>query len=351
MECLAHTITHMGEHLSIQLLLRFKQDICGLIKDSHHSSNHFFDTVGHHFLHPGNTRWWSVYDLYKDIQSYFDEVVLFVMTAVENGGVGEEGARINRLMETVNSRISRTWLKLELDVVVLIMKPAVEATYILEGKGPTSLIAFDLLENIRVGYEAHITDLTFPGLNEAIDDCVENLDDDNPDMSREWVKGKVKGIIVPAFEYYFSRIYGLLSEDVVIYKCLRYANPIAMRRNNQTFEMRLFKEALVSLNHFEAYEIEDMMHEAPEYIILCDSIVPAAINRKEEMEYANIFWTDHVHDLRKLARFAQYAFTITTSSGSAERSFSTLKRCFGNGQRLALEDYSMLSCMLQTNRR
>jgi hypothetical protein len=49
MECLSHTITHMGEHLSTQLLIRFKQDICALIKDSHLASNYFFDVVGHHF--------------------------------------------------------------------------------------------------------------------------------------------------------------------------------------------------------------------------------------------------------------------------------------------------------------
>lgn len=105
------------------------------------------------------------------------------------------------------------------------------------------------------------------------------------------------------------------------------------------------------MKHFEAFEIEKMMLEVPEYVTLCDSIVPAAIDREEEMEYSCLFWRDHIHDLRQLSRFAQYAYTITTSSASAERSFSTLKRCFSNGQRLALEDYSMLSCMLQTNRK
>ena len=96
-------------------------------------------------------------------------------------------------METVNSRISRTWLKLMMDVVVLIMKPAVELTYNLEGKGPTSLIPSDLLERIRVAYEVHIEEFKF----QAIDEYISNLDDDNAEMSREWVRGKAKGIIVP----------------------------------------------------------------------------------------------------------------------------------------------------------
>jgi hypothetical protein len=68
------------------------------------------------------------------------------------------------------------------------------------------------------------------------------------------------------------------------------------------------------------------------------------------MDFAVIFWKIHKGDLPGLAKFVRYAFTICTSSASAERSFSVLKRCFGNQQRLALEDYVMLSCMLQTNR-
>jgi hAT family C-terminal dimerisation region len=351
MECLSHTITHMGEHLSTQLLIRFKQDICALIKDSHLASNYFFDAVGHHFKHPGNTRWWSVYELYCDLLRHFDEVVHFVNTAIEIGSVGDEGARINRLMETLQSQISRTWLKLEMDVVVLIMKPAVEATYILEGKGPTSLIAFDLLEGIRVGYEVHIDELTFPGLDQAIDECVENLDENNEEMSREWVRGKIKGIIVPAFQYFLSRVYGMLAEDVEIYKCLRFANPIAVKRYRQNFDVGIFKESVKTLKHFDAEELSAIISEIPQYLTLVDDIAPGAVNRNAEMDYAERFWKDNAESLPEMAKFAQYAFTITTSSASAERSFSILKRCFGNGQRLALEDYSMLSCMLQSNRR
>jgi hypothetical protein len=50
-----------------------------------------------------------------------------------------------------------------MDVVVLIMKPAVEMTYNLKGKGPTSMIASDLLVGIRVAYEVHIEELKIPG--------------------------------------------------------------------------------------------------------------------------------------------------------------------------------------------
>ena len=46
---------------------------------------------------------------------------------------------------------------------------------------------------IRVAYEVHIEEFKF----QAIDEYISNLDDDNAEMSREWVRGKAKGIIVP----------------------------------------------------------------------------------------------------------------------------------------------------------
>ena len=351
MECLAHTITHMGEHLSIALLLKFKQDICALIKDSYHSSSHWFDTIGHHFLHPGNTRWWAVYDLYVDLLKFFELVVVFVTTAVTHGNVGEDGARIQRLTDIISCPSSRIWLKLELSVVVITMKPVVDATYLLEGSGPTALIAYDLLENIRIGYNVHITDLTFPGMEYAVDECVEGLADGDAVRSRAWVISKVRGIITPSFDYFTSRIYGMLSEDIGIYKTLRYTNPVAVRHILPDFSVASFKVAVQSLRHFDEEEIERMLGEIPEYLTIIDNISTTAVSRMEEMKYAWSFWVNNKYNLPILSRLAQYAFTITTSSASAERSFSVLKRCFGNDQRLALEDYSMLSCMMQTNKR
>jgi hypothetical protein len=115
--------------------------------------------------------------------------------------------------------------------------------------------------------------------------------------------------------------------------------------------MGIFKESNKTLKHFDAEELSAIMSEVPQYLTLVDDIAPGAVNRNAAMDYAQRFWKDNVDSLPEIAKFAQHAFTITTSSASEERSFSILKRCFCNGQRLALEDYSMLSCMLQSNRR
>ena len=194
-------------------------------------------------------------------------------------------------------------------------------------------------------------DQTFPGMEYAVDDCVEGLADGDAVRSRTWVASKVKGIIVQSFDYFTSRIYGMLSEDIGIYKTLRYASPVAIRRMLPDFSVASFKVAVQSLCHFDEEVIEGMLAVIPQYLAIIDNIGPTAVTRMEEMKYAWSFWVNDKCNFPLLSRLAQYAFTITTSSASAERSFSVLKRCFGNDQRLALEGYSMLSCMMQTNKR
>ena len=95
------------------------------------------------------------------------------------------------------------------------------------------------------------------------------------------------------------------------------------------------------------------MVEAVLYRQLATNALPAQVptDRVAVMSWSKEFWSTNGGRFPALILFAEYAFTIATSSGSAERAFSVLKRCFGNGQRLALEDYSSLSCMLQVNGR
>jgi hypothetical protein len=83
-------------------------------------------------------------------------------------------------------------------------------------------------------------------------------------MSREWVRGKVKGIIVPAFQYFLSRVYGMLAEDVEIYKCLRFPNPITVKRYRQNFDVGIFKESVKTLKHFDAEELSAIISEIPQ---------------------------------------------------------------------------------------
>ena len=54
LECLSHTLTHPGEHMKAPVLLKFKQDLCALVKDSYAFKNHWFQIIGTSFKQPGN---------------------------------------------------------------------------------------------------------------------------------------------------------------------------------------------------------------------------------------------------------------------------------------------------------
>lgn len=145
MECLSHTLTHVGEHVEVPVLMKVKQDLCALTKESYAIREHWFKVIGTQFLHPGNTRWWSFYDLYCNIRENWVNLLHFLATAVADDNVGETGSRINRLLLILHDPVALAVLRMELDIVVITMKPLVQGTYLLEGKGPCAIIAYDLV--------------------------------------------------------------------------------------------------------------------------------------------------------------------------------------------------------------
>lgn len=359
MECLSHTIQHCGDHLAVPILLRVKQDLCALIKESYHTQVHFLTTIGFQFRHPGNTRWFGTYEVYVVIKENFDSFFLFVTTAVGDGEVDEDGVRIGRLTVTVTNAESRSWLKLEAFVSVIVMKPLVEATYILEGKGPCAIIAYDIIKKIESWFNLHQLQLSFPGVPLAMQECVQSLTIIPAFLAAHAANGqiaalvdtKVRTIISGAIDYFRSRVLGMLAKDVTIYKTVRYANPLAMMREANGFNAGDFLQEVRALQHFTAADINAMVLEIPMYRAYLQHI-PQFLWEKDEMTFAQEFWdAAKQRQLPYLTKLVRYGFAMISSSGSVERVFSILKMSFGRNQLLALEDYVMLSCMLQKNRR
>jgi hypothetical protein len=355
MKCLAHTLVHPGEHLEIPILKAVKQDLCALMKDSYKCSTHWATIFGVYFQHPGKTRWWATYDrVYAVIYERFDDFYTFITTAVADGDVGESGARIQRLLEAVNNVTKRAWLKLEVAATTIVMKPLIQATYTLEGRGPCSLIAYEILKSLESWFCVHTPTLSYPGLQKSIIECIETLKSVEGAQNgiEELVTQRVRSILDPAIQYFNSRIFGMLSDDVAIYKTLRLVNPVAARKLSMTklLTEKMFVDSVKSLNHFSDEEISSMCEDLHNYVAALDD-VPDNVLPDAEMAFAISFWDAHRHLLSGLQNLVEYAFAIVPSSASVERVFSILKRCFGNGQRLALEDYSTLSCMLQKNRK
>jgi hAT family C-terminal dimerisation region len=350
MECLSHTMTHVGEHGKVPLLLKMKQDLCALTKESYALRDHWFKVMGTQFLHPGNTRWWSYYKLYCDLKDNWTLFLVFLHTAVVDGNVGENGSRIRRLLAIINNPVQLAWLKLELDVIVVTMRPFVQATYLLEGKGPCAIIAYDTIMRIDNWFLTHTTDMTFSNMEEAIQTCNDALTEANEESSEANITDLIRTKINPGYNHFKSRILEMLKEDVEIYKTIRYTNPVAMIKLKENFSIATFVKYVKDLLYFSSDDLNMMLVDLPEYLQSLDNI-PADSWEADELTYATEYWKRNRLNYPGIAILARYSFTMITSSASAERAFSVLKRCFSSDQRLALEDYIMLSCMLQINRR
>ncbi|KAJ1442023.1 hypothetical protein B484DRAFT_464399 [Ochromonadaceae sp. CCMP2298] len=108
--------TQDGEHFLVPELLQFKRDVCALCKESFKMFAHWHITVG----------------------------------------------------STFKFSAARALIELQLALIVIVAKPLVEATYLLEGDGATSLIAYDQIMRIDRWFRTHMPNMTFPGLDLAI---------------------------------------------------------------------------------------------------------------------------------------------------------------------------------------
>ena len=145
------------------------------MKASYLIAGHWQTIIGEEFRQPGNTRWWAFFELYMTIAKQWNDVYVCITTAVIDGDVGEDGARIRRLEAMMTDCEIRAQLRLEIAFVVIVAKPLVQATYNLEGDGPCSLIAYDQLMNCKLWFDTNFEELSFPFLADEIETAVQEL--------------------------------------------------------------------------------------------------------------------------------------------------------------------------------
>jgi hypothetical protein len=115
-----------------------------------------------------------------------------------------------------------------------------------------------------------------------------------------------------------------------------------------------FIDSIRSLGYFDEVTLNAINEEFPSYRQLAadfsEGVDPHTRQLHDEMSLAERFWRLNVGKLPATAKFARYCFTLTSSSGAAERVFSILKAFFGLQQmRMTLEDVVFLSVMLKYN--
>ena len=150
--CFSHTLDHVGERYSLTP-----------------SSKHGFSLFAHSpkarllrrmktGLSPpsySTTRWWSRYEVLKQMHDAFGDVCTFL------GNRDLPTTTTTKMTDILNSPANSRKLKIELAVIVDVMDPFVRATYNLEGDRPLSITAYGCVHSF---YE-HISVRHFPNVN------------------------------------------------------------------------------------------------------------------------------------------------------------------------------------------
>lgn len=107
------------------------------------------DLTGVSILSHSVTRWWSKFEMIKQLSNFFGDVFPFLKNS-------ELPATARKLLEIIEDSPSLRKLKIEIAITVDTMEPFVKATYNLEGDGPLVFYAYHeicvLYSHISLGY-------------------------------------------------------------------------------------------------------------------------------------------------------------------------------------------------------
>ena len=145
--------------------------------------------------------------------------------------------------------------------------------------------------------------------------------------------------------YFRSRIFDKLAEDIAIYKTMRCANPLAMKRNRQTFTAGAFRASVEALQHCRSWRngcrdtfVCCLFRWYPRAALGSGAMAWHSLNSSGTFTNKNFqYWLSLL--FTPLLRY-HHQLVLSVSA-----------TMLSNSQRLALEDYHGLSCMLQINRR
>ena len=400
--CMSHTLTHVGEHLKstdnlVYNVISLLQSMLNQNGGANKPRIRWKQVFGCEWANPGNTRWWSKFELILFLQSNWDKFQTFIGACnddddieeiVEYAGTNRQsvkltGKRILALKAVVNHMFDKHYLKLEVDLISIVAKPLIDATYILEGNGPTSLVAFRVVTDCYYHLQDYknISYDTVPDkLRSAIKKCRKAIKNEVPKEMRaelgelnKVLCARANIMISGAVTYFEHTIHdgklqnssSILQRDIRLFNFCKYFDPIDFRGSMNESNWNEFKDIFLSIwdindndgsmisSIFTKEELLKVREEWSRYRlqVLSININENDYNPKYRMNEAIKFWKNStLYNIPTIAKFARYCFCIAASSGPAERVFSTLKSSLSLVQlRKCIEQYSEIAVMLQYN--
>eukprot|EP00734_Pompholyxophrys_sp_LG126_P000245 Pompholyxophrys_sp_v1_NODE_68_length_2521_cov_1.980130.p1 type:complete len:374 gc:universal NODE_68_length_2521_cov_1.980130:1353-232(-) len=316
--CFSHAVDLVGSHFETPNLSKFMVHWIGIFSYSPKANLMWKARSGSTMNTFSKTRWWSRWEVEKQIWQNFQHVHDFLQDLVdEKVCPAHSGHCLHEL------KSNSTLLLIEIQSLVEGGERFVKATYNLEGYGALLPKAYTILRELELFCQNPV----FPTLAA--------LCGNNAQLYQYGVN-----CLMPGLNYFCQLIDGELSASMQLFRAARVFSP------HCAIELNLSPEHVYTLNRavpsiISATDVPFMIIEIPAFLASAEDVSPDIDLQK--------WWKDHSQTLQYWAKAARILFLIQPSSAASERVFSLLNRTFRVEQTLVLEDYVEISLQLQYN--
>ena len=141
--CFSNTIDQVGEHFNIPILTEFVANWLLLFSHSYKAKFLWKEQMGQAMASYSATRWWSKWELMKQIMTQFGDIEPFLKSSTDVGPSSRQ-----KLLAILSNAEKLKHLKLELASVIDWGEVFVKATYNLEGDGPLAFTCYEEVQRV-----------------------------------------------------------------------------------------------------------------------------------------------------------------------------------------------------------
>ena len=322
--CFSHTLDLVGSKFVTPCLTSFMVWWVSLFSHSPKAMLLWKERTGQSYKGYSATRWWSKYEVMKQVMDLFGDIQSFL----EEASVSP--ATVDKLLSVLRDPQEKKHLQVELAATIDAGMPFVKATYSLEGDGPLALTCYDVISALNMAArQAHYPNVDAIAAHIAAGDVQEEGE----------LLQHAKICVQPGIAYYFEQISTNMKASLETFKVARLFSPFRLTEINPTVASI---DALAAFP-FLASEITALKQELPLYQAAAQDVDPSYDPLR--------FWKHHEGNLPTWAKAARHVLLVQPSSAASERVFSLLRNSFGERQNSSLQDYIETSLMLQYNNR
>ena len=138
--CFSHTNDHVGGHFKTPILSDFTTSWISLFSHSPKTRLLWKTRTGRSMISYSSTRWWSKWEVMKQMFLYFGDIAPFLNEIDDIGS-----ALRPKLLDVLNNSQKCASLRIELAGIVDWGEPFVKACYFLEGDGPLAVDCYEAI--------------------------------------------------------------------------------------------------------------------------------------------------------------------------------------------------------------